>query len=109
MQTNIQVGDDAITGTLKYVDNAWDPGTWPADKASGNYIALKFESDEDAEVTVEVVGGDDGPKPLDSDMSAIFRITDVATQSIKVVVTKEGMTTTTKIYDLSDLILEPEE
>lgn len=108
MQTDIEIdSNDVISGELAYIvdKTVWDEGTWPGDEGAGNFMALKFEADEGATVVVELVGGQHGPKTLDSDMIAIFKITDVE-QTIKVTASKEGMSTTVKEYSLEDLILE---
>ena len=73
----------------------------------GNYLALKFEADEEATTTVEIVGGTKGPVALDEDMNWVGLIKSNSTQSIKVVTTK-GDQSTTKKYGLTGLTLEPE-
>lgn len=106
MQTDVVVGDDSMTGTLKYLD---DPSAalvqhWGA----GNFLALKFESDAD-----EVKAGLDpsqgsGLVVLDEDMNGVWQIADNSTQKFKVVATKDGETKT-KVFDLSSLVCEEEE
>ena len=95
--------DDAIAGTLKYVDDyssAFGPGL-----DSGNYLALKFESDPGAEITVEIKGGTSGPVTLDDDGIWVGRIADKDSQTIEVVASKDG-STTTKEFDLTELDCE---
>lgn len=105
LQENIEVGDTAITGTLKYVSGGWDSGTWSAEESTGNYIALHFESEaDDATIVAEIVGGVHGPVTLDDDGLLIARITSTS-QKIKVTVSAEGYETVTKTYALTDLVL----
>ena len=103
LQDDIIMTDDAIAGTLKYVDDyssAFGPGL-----DSGNYIALKFESDPDAEITVEIIGGTSGPVTLDEDGIWVGRIADKDSQTIEVVASKDGASTT-KTFDLTELECE---
>lgn len=75
---------------------------------SGNYLALKIDTDpEDAVTTVEIVGGNKGPVTLDADKTHVCRITNKDTQKIKVV-SKANGETVTKTYDLTGLVLESE-
>ena len=104
MQSNIQITNDGITGTLKYIEEGWDAGTWGADEDEGNYLALKFEADPGATVQVQVVNGVNGPVTLDDDMWCVFRITNKTTQKIRATSTIGGKSIT-KTYDLSGLTL----
>lgn len=104
LQSDIVVRDEnAITGTLKYVTGYTGFSGDPA-LQSGHYIALQFDATEGTTVTVELIGGTDGPKPLDSDLIALCRITDV-NEKIKVVCTGTSKTMT-RVYDLTGLVLE---
>ena len=107
MQSGITVSDDAIEGTLKFVDGGWDAGTWSEEESKGNYIALAVEADDGATVTVELVGGVHGPTTLDDDMNIVIRVTDEQTQTIRVISTLDGESVT-KVFDLTGLTLEPE-
>ena len=106
MQSDIVISDDAITGTLKYLDTGALPDYWGA----GNFLALKF-SDIPSTATSVKVGLDpshgDGLVEIidDPDKNGAFKITDKDTQVFKVVVT-DGTNTITKSYDLSGLVLE---
>lgn len=105
LQENIVIGSDlAITGTLKYVDDY--SSAFGTGEDSGNYIAIKFESDEDAIITAEVVNGVHGPVTLDEDGILVARIADKSTQTIKVVASKDGKSVT-KIYTLDGLTCNP--
>ena len=73
----------------------------------GNYLALKASSVSGATITAELIGGNDGPKALDSDGIALFRIADVNTQKVKIVATKNGETATA-VYGLRMMKAEKE-
>ena len=105
MQSGIAVSGNAISGTLKYVDGGWDAGTWSVEESTGNYLAIKVASEEDAVITVELVNGVHGPVTLDADRNVVLRVTNSATQKVKVVSTVGGESAT-KIFDLSGLTLE---
>lgn len=104
LQDNILIGQNSISGTLKYVTGYTGFSGNPSQQ-DGHFIALKFESDAD-EVTVEIVGGTSGPVALDEDMNWVGKITNDS-QKIRVIATKDGATIT-KLYDLSQLEFEPE-
>ena len=108
MQSDVVISDDAITGTLKYLNTGALPDYWGA----GNFLALKF-SDIPATATSVKVGLDpsqgNGLVEIidDPDKNGAFKITDKDAQVFKVVVT-DGTNTITKSYDLSGLVLETE-
>lgn len=102
LQDSIVVGDDSISGTLKYIEDYSAAGFSPID---GNFIALKCESNvEDATITVTVTN----PSVLDSDGIIVCQIADKDTQTITVKAEKEGYVTVTKVYTLSDLVCQTE-
>lgn len=77
----------------------------PAEQ-DGHYLALKFVTEPtDAVTTVELVGGNKGPVPLDADHNIVLLVKNPATQSVKVVSTK-GTESITKTYSLTGLTLE---
>lgn len=103
LQDDIIIAGNAIAGTLKYIadySSAFGPG-----QDSGNYLALKFTSDEDAEIEVEIINGYSGPVVLDDDGIWVGRIADKSTQTIKVVASKDGKSTT-KTFTLDELECE---
>lgn len=106
LQSNIVIGTNSITGTLHYIEN-YTGFSSDVSEQSGNYLALKFGAESGAVTTVQVVNGTHGPVELDSDMNCVFRIADKSTQSIKVVSTKNGKSTT-KTYSLTGLTVESE-
>lgn len=77
------------------------------EEQSGNYLALQLVAEpSDAVTTVELVGGTKGPVTLDSDMNIVILIKNTS-QTIKVT-SKKGTDTITKIYSLTNLVLESE-
>lgn len=103
LQTDIVVGDDAISGTLYHVDDytgfSGDPSL-----QDGHYLALHVAGEAE-EITVELIGGTSGPVKLDEDRIIVLYIADKDTQSVQVIAT-EGEYTRTLNYLLSSLTLE---
>jgi len=93
------VGDDAITGTLKYVDDY--SSAFSGDEASGNFIALHAEVPDVDDVTITITITN--PSTLDEDGCYVGRIADKDSQTITVVASKDGYDDVTKVYDLSGL------
>lgn len=107
LQENVVVGEDAITGTLKYVSGYTGFSSVVSEQA-GNYLALRIDTNEpDTLTTVELVGGTKGPVVLDDDMNIVLLIKDKNSQSIKVTMETDE-DSLTKTYDLSGLTLEIE-
>ena len=105
LQENVTVGATKITGTLKYV-NDYTGFSSKVEEQSGNYLTIHADSTDADSITVELVGGTKGPVTLDEDGTIVIRITNPATQSVRVVATK-GTDSITKNYTL-DVTLEPE-
>ena len=103
LQTDVAVGDDAITGTLSYITTGWDAGTWGATEAEGNYLALSLSATPGATITAELVGSGKPAKVI-SDGYVVARITEDVT-AIKFTATLEGKTIY-QTYSLEDLVLE---
>lgn len=99
LQSDIVVGTNAITGTLKYVSDY--SSAFLGDLSSGNYIALHCEVPgvEDTTITVKVTN----PVTLEEDGNVVLRIADKSTQTITVVAAKSGYKTVTKEYKLTGL------
>lgn len=108
LEENIVVGTSDITGTLKYVDDY--SSAFGGELASGHYLALHYSTPgvEGATITVEVVNGTSGPVTLDPDGLHIARIADKSAQTIRVVASKEGYESVTKVYSLTGLTLNAE-
>lgn len=106
MQTDVIVGEDAITGTLKYLSE----GQLVDEHGAGNFIALKFEIPEDAtscKVGLEPSEGTGLVEIIDDpDKNGAFKITDKSTQKFKIV-TSNATASVSKLYDLSDLTVTP--
>ena len=104
LQTNIVIGENSITGSLKHVTGYTEFSSKSAEQ-EGHYLALKFGvTPSDAVTTVELIGGTKGPVTLDEDMNIVLLIKNT-TQSIKVTSSKNG-DSVTKTYTLTGLTLE---
>jgi hypothetical protein len=99
LQEDVVVGDDAITGSLKYVDDY--SSAFSGDEASGNFIALHAEVPDvdDVIITITITN----PSTLDEDGCYVGRSADKDSQTITVVASKDGYDDVTKVYDLSGL------
>ena len=97
LQTGVTIGEDSITGTLKFVDDYTGFHSDPA-KQSGNYLVIHCEVNDSTPITVEVVNGTSGPRQLDADGIIVLRIADKDTQSVRVVAGN-----VTKTYSLTGL------
>ena len=106
LQSNIAIGSDSISGSLKYV-TGYTGFSGNTEEQSGNYLALKCDGVPEAdEVTFELVNGTVGhPVTLDSDRLIVVRITDIENQYIVVTATKGGTTMSKTLY-LTGLTLE---
>ena len=105
LQSNIVIGENAISGSLKHVTGYTEFSSKTSEQ-EGHYLALKFDvTPVDAVTTVELVGGTKGPVTLDADKNIVLLIKSNTTQSIKVVSTKDGASVT-KTYTLTGLTLE---
>ena len=104
MQSDIEVEDNAITGTLSYLSS----GQLVTDWGAGNFLALKFE-DIDADATSVKVGLEpsvsSGLVELDEDKLAVMKITDKDEQKL-VVIQSDGVFKLKQTYDLSGLTVE---
>lgn len=97
--TDIEIGENTITGSLKYVASGSLVDVWGVH----NFIALKFIDPNDAD---DIKVGLKNLKSLDEDMNAVLAI-ESNTQKLRVQVTKNGAVKTT-VYDLSGLTLATE-
>lgn len=106
IQDSVVVGDNAITGTLHFLDTGDIADYW----GDGNFIALQF-SNLDTNATSIKVGLDpsEGSGLVeiidDPDKNGVFKVTNKDTQKFKIV-TSDGTHTKTKTYDLSSLVCE---
>lgn len=104
LQENVSIGSNAITGTLKHVTGYTGFSSKPAEQ-EGNYLVIHAVAENADKITVELVGGTKGPVTLDDDGIIIIRVTNPATQTVKVVATN-GAKKSTKVYSLTGLTLE---
>lgn len=106
LQSNVSVGENAITGELKYVTGYTGFSSNPAEQ-EGNYLVIHCESAEpDAVITVEVVGGYSGPVTLDDDGIIILRIANNM-QAVRVTCYAGGAYKELT-YGLTGITLDPE-
>lgn len=73
LQENIEITDNEIKGTLKYV-TGYTGFSSKVEEQSGNYLVIHNETNGDEPIFVEIIGGTSGPTQLDSDGIIILRI-----------------------------------
>lgn len=108
LQSDLAIGRDAITGTLKYLDEGEIAGYW----GNGNFMAIQFNNIDPRATSVRV-----GMQPSegsglvelinDPDKNGVFKVTDKDTQKF-VVISSDGTHTSTATYDLKGLTCEGE-
>lgn len=108
LQSGVKFGANAITGTLKYIEN-W---TWfdsDPEINTGNFLVFKSTLSGADKITAQLIGAkvNPGPIELDSDGIAIFHVTNKDTQMVQVVAYK-GDLVQTKLYTLNGLTCETE-
>ena len=108
LQSGVKFGANAITGTLKYVEN-W---TWfdsDPEINTGNFLVFKAALTGADKITAQLIGAkvNPGPVELDSDGIGIFHITNKDTQMVQVVAYKGGLVQQ-KLYTLKGLTLQSE-
>lgn len=101
LQSDIVIGEDEITGTLKYV-TGYTGFSSKVEEQSGNYLALHCITNTGSDIYVEVINGFSGPVKLDPDGLIILRI---ANKDQKVKVTSGNIE---HIYGLENIILASE-
>lgn len=108
LQSDVKFGANAITGTLKYIEN-W---TWfdsDPEINTGNFLVFKAALTGADKITAELINSKvtHGPQELDSDGIAIFHITNKDAEMVQVVAYKDGLTQS-KLYSLDGLVLQAE-
>ena len=104
--TDLAVGTNAITGTLKNVTSGALADRWGA----GHFLAIQI-SDIDSSATSVKIGmyPSQGSGLIeiidDPDKSGVFKVTDKNSQVFRTVIT-DGTRTTTKDYNLAGLVME---
>lgn len=114
MQSDIEIEDDAISGTLSYLDDETTElvGYW----GPGHFLALNFADNDLDDYSSVMVGLDpsqgSGLVELkgDPDQNGVFKITDNESQVFKILCYVEGEEepVSEQEFDLSNLVLEPE-
>lgn len=106
MQEDVEITDDAITGTLKYLDSGDLVTTWGA----GNFMALNFVDNDFSKYSSVKVGMDPSQSSglveiiNDPDKNGVFKVTNKDTQVFKIVSTDaETGEINTQTFDLSGL------
>ena len=102
LQSNITVGSNAITGSLKYVEG-YTGFSSKTEEQSGHYLA--FHSESNGADSIVVQHGEGKPVTLDSDGIIILWITDV-NNNVKVTAYKDGAVANMRTFDLTGLTLE---
>lgn len=102
LQENIEVKENEIVGSLKYV-TGYIGFSSNESMQSGNYLAIHNETNNDEPIFVELVGGVSGPRQLDSDGIIVLRIANK--QQIVRVTSGNAI----KEYSLANIILETAE
>lgn len=105
MQTGVTVSGKSITGTL----HKQTSGQIVTDWGQGYFIGLHFTPDSDATVTKVglVPSAGSGLVALDDDNLAMFKLTDISRQKLRVVSSRPGEEKTWE-FDLSGLTLSEE-
>ena len=109
IQSNVEVGDSAITGTLKYLTSGSLVDTW----GEGNFLCLKFSGDAFSDAKSIKVGLDPSAGSglvevkNDPDRNGAFFITNTS-QVFVVEVTDADDVVKRRTYNLSGLVLEKE-
>ena len=103
----MNVTESRISGTLYMVEGFTDYSE-DTDLQSGHYLALAYEADENAEVTVTLLNEDGTEEEAvmsDNDPNFVIRITNPLTQKLKITSELADHTTNEKVYRLSGLRL----
>ena len=107
VQTDVTIENDAISGTLKYIDSGALANSWGA----GNFLALDLSSNDFSDLTSVKVGMEpsvgSGLVELidDPDKNGVFKVSDKYNQKF-VIVSTDGKNTVVQKYALSGLTLE---
>ena len=107
LQTDLEVADGAITGTLHYVDSGALATAWGA----GNFMVLKFSDLDPRAVSVKVGLDESVSSGLveiigDPDMNGVFKVTNKDAQVFVVESRDSEGNLERQTFDLSGLTLE---
>lgn len=109
LQTGLAVSDNAISGTLKFIQGGLSPAGYLA--GDGNFMALKFVNDGASEIKVGLVPSQgSGMVALEEDGIAVFKVAGIydGKQQVLKVETTENEVVKTQTFDISELTLETE-
>lgn len=106
MQSEIEIENGAITGTLAYIADYSAAGF----EGAGHYIALKVSSSESVEgvtykCTIIDADGAERTTTLDNDQNIVIRISSTQ-QKLRFTAEKDGYGTDIETLSLADLTLE---
>lgn len=105
LQSDVVVGKNAITGTLKKV-TGYTGFSGNEDEQNGNYIALHCEVPaENVTIKAMLIGGYSGEVTLDEDGIIVFKIAN-KDQKVQIRAIKTGYETVTKVFNLTGLTLQ---
>lgn len=105
LQKDIVFGTNSVTGTLHYVEGYTGFDSSNPELQEGNYLAFYANVPNVTGVTYTVTLTN--PVVLDEDQTIILRIRDKSTQTVRVVASKEGYQSVTKLFALDQLVCEP--
>lgn len=105
LQEDIEIEDDVVSGTLKYVSD-YTGFSGDVEEQEGNYLALHIDAigAVGSTVKVQLVGGVHGEVTLDSDRVIIIRITSTE-QKVKITASKTGLEDVVRELKLTGLTL----
>ena len=108
LQENLTIGDDYISGTLKYV-TGYTGFSGDVEEQSGNYMVIHCEDElvEGVTIKCELIGGIHGPVTLDPDGILVARIIS-NDEILKITTSKEGYDDQVRTLSLARLTLTPE-
>lgn len=112
MQTDVEIADGVVSGTLKFIEGGLSPAGPLA--GDGYFLALHW-TDPDTNATSLKVGlqpSESGMEPVecisDTDRNGVFKIADPTNQKLRFVQSDNDGHRNIQIFDLSGLTFEPE-
>ena len=107
-QSNIQIKDNKVTGTLNYIEGFTEFNGSDPTEQEGNYLFLNFAGITADRIESKLIGGKHNTYvDCTSDKWMLYLISETCT-AVEVKVTK-GEMINTKVFDISDLALTPRE
>ena len=107
-QSNIQIKDNKVTGTLNYIEGFTEFNGSDPTEQEGNYLFLNFAGITADRIESKLIGGKHNTYvDCTSDKWMLYLISETCT-AVEVKVTK-GEMINTKVFDISDLTLTPRE